>query len=507
MRFKLYLKNAVLLTAGGFALRLLGMAFRVYIAGYLGSEGMGLYQLILAVYGVFIALCSAGINVASTRLAAQSLARGRGMAQTLWGLIGAAACLGTLAMLAQFALAPLIARWGLHDMRAELGLRILAPSLPFMAVAGAIRGCFLARRRVGPNVLAQLVEQAVRMIVAAVALSLLANWGAGYACAAVLIGNTISEAVSCLLMAGFAGREPAFKARPSDPLQGFTWRELWSIAWPVGGNRLLVSVLQAVESSLIPLCLTLYLGQRGQAVAQYGLLKGMALPLIFFPFSVLSALSGLLMPEITRAYTRKDAAAEARLIDTTMRTAGLFSAVAGAGLILFGEPLAALVYQEPEVGQYVRLLGWIAPFMYLESMVDGILKGLGEQLATFRYSLLDSGVRILAASLLVPRYGAMGFLGMMALSNLLTFLLNLLRMLRCTRLRPRITAWFLVPAAVACLGSVPTLAVRQVVSPDMIGLAAQLVVFAVGAGLPAVFLLFKNRDLVRQVRHPYTPRG
>ena len=34
MRFKLYLKNAVLLTAGGFALRLLGMAFRVYIAGY-----------------------------------------------------------------------------------------------------------------------------------------------------------------------------------------------------------------------------------------------------------------------------------------------------------------------------------------------------------------------------------------------------------------------------------------------------------------------------------------
>ena len=507
MRFKLYLKNAVLLTAGGFALRLLGMAFRVYIAGYLGSEGMGLYQLILAVYGVFIALSSAGINVASTRLAAQSLARGREMAQTLWGLVGAAACLGTAAMLAQFALAPVVARWALHDMRAELGLRVLAPSLPFLAVAGALRGCFLARRRVGPNILAQLAEQAVRMLVAAMALALLAGWGAGYACAAVLIGNTVSEACSCLLMACFAGREPAFRPRPSDPVQGFARRELWAIALPVGGNRLLVSILQAVESSLIPMCLTLHLGQRGEAVAQYGALKGMALPLIFFPFSMLSAMSGLLMPEIARAHTRKDKTAEARLIDTTMRTAGLFSAVAGAGLILFGEPLATLVYREEAVGLYVSLLGWVAPFMYLESMVDGILKGLGEQLATFRYAVLDSGVRILAAVLLVPRYGALGFLGMMAISNLMTCLLNTARMLRCTRMRPRPGAWLLVPAAVVGLGALATLATRQVVSSGMAGLVAQLAVFGAGAGVPAVFLFVKNRDLVRQVRRRHTGTG
>lgn len=65
----------------------------------------------------------------------------------------------------------------------------------------------------------------------------------------------------------------------------------------------MASVLQAGESVLIPACLAAYLGTRAEAVAQYGSLKGMALPLIFFPFSVLAALSGLLMPEITRAHT------------------------------------------------------------------------------------------------------------------------------------------------------------------------------------------------------------
>ena len=83
----------------GFALRALGMVFRVFVAARLGPEGMGLYQLILSVYMVFVSLASAGINVASTRLGAQCLTRGRGMAPTLRSLAATAAVLGTAAML------------------------------------------------------------------------------------------------------------------------------------------------------------------------------------------------------------------------------------------------------------------------------------------------------------------------------------------------------------------------------------------------------------------------
>ena len=493
MRIRTYLKNAALLTAAGFALRVLGMVFRVYIAGWLGGEGMGLYQLILAVYGVFVALATAGVNVASTRLAAQSLARGRGMAPTLWRLVSAAACFGTLAMLAQFALAEPLAHWMLHDARAELGLRILAPSLPFMAVAGALRGCFLARRRVEPNITAQLVEQLVRMAVAAFALSRLAAWGAGYACGAVLMGNTVSEGISCLLMAAFARRETAFRPAAGDPAQGFTRRELFGIALPVCGSRLLASALQAMESSLIPLCLALYLGERTAAVTQYGAVKGMAMPLIFFPFSVLAALSGLLMPEIARAGARRDSAARARLIHTAMTLTGLFAVLAGAGLILFGEPLAALLYQEEAVGQYVRVLGFIAPFMYLESMVDGILKGMGEQLATFRYSVLDSALRILAMSALIPRYGITGFFVVMAASNLLTCTLNLHRMLHCACMKVDWAAWFILPAALAGIGLTPVLWLRKILPDTPLGLAAEMAVFLLGAGVPLLLTWRKNK--------------
>lgn len=429
-RRKAYLQNALLLTASGLVLRMLGMGFRVVLSAYLGGEGMGLYQLILAVYMVFVSLATAGMNVAATRLAAQSLARGQGMAATLRGLCTAALAFGTVAMVAQALLAGPAAHFLLHDARAETALRVLAPSLPFMAVSGALRGCFLAARRVTPNVVTQLIEQLVRMAVAVAGLRVMAQWGAGYGCAAVLLGNTVSEGVSCCLMLLFAARTPEFARRGQEPLHPYTRRELYEIVLPVTGSRLLGSGLQAVESSLIPLTLSLYTGSRAVAMTQYGNFKGMALPLLFFPFSVLSALSGLLMPEITRAHTRGDGAGTRRLIGTMLKLTGLFSLAAGACFVAFGPQLAQIVYRDAEVGRYVQVLGFVAPFMYLESMVDGVLKGLGEQLATFRYSLADSLLRIAAIAVLLPRYGIIAFLGIMIVSNLFTFTLNTRRMLK-----------------------------------------------------------------------------
>ena len=60
-----------------------------------------------------------------------------------------------------------------------------------------------------------------------------------------------------------------------------------------------------------PPALPLHLGTEGgraAAVAQYGSLKGMALPLLTFPFGLLGSLSVLLMPEITQAHIRGETA-------------------------------------------------------------------------------------------------------------------------------------------------------------------------------------------------------
>ena len=455
-----YLKNAALMTGADVLLRLAGMGLRIYLANALGGEGMGLYQLVLAVYALFVTLATAGVSVAATRLMAEELSRGRAEARgMLVRLLAAGLGLGAFAMVAQFGLAGLAAAWWLGDARAAGALRAAAFGMPWMAVSAVLRGFFIARRRVEPNVLSQLAEQTVRIGAVYVVLEqgILLGWDHGRKCTAVLAATALSEAVSACMMLLFYHREArrcfaGEKARrPRDP-----GRRLWDILWPVEGGRCLASALHTAENMLVPACLTVCLldaGGRSAAVAQYGSLKGMALPLLTFPFGLLGSLSVLLMPEITQAHIRGERARLDCLLDRMLRLTGCFSALAGALFWVWGEPLALLLYHSQEAGFYLRVLGPAMPLMYLESMVDGAMKGMGEQKAVFRYSLWDAVLRIAGVLLLLPRWGMKGFLWVILLSSAYTCQMNTARLLHVSGLQPRLWRWLGAPALAALVSA------------------------------------------------------
>lgn len=504
-----YLKNAVLLTGSSLALRLAGMAFRVWLAAALGDEGLGLYQLILAFYSVFITLATSGVSVAATRLVAEELLRGTAAARVMVRRLAAvAAALGCAAGAVQFALAGPAARWWLGDARAAASLRTLAVSLPFMALAAVLRGAFVALRRVQPNVVSQLVEQGFRIGAVVWLLGRLPADDLAARCQAVLLGETLSEALSAGLMALFYRRAcrrelaeaptgdgdglapPAGRAAPAgggeggipqeragapappptaapEPLSA-ALRRIWAILWPVEGGRCLSSGLHAAENLLVPACLAVYLGAAGggraQALAQYGALKGMALPLLSFPFSLLGSLATLLMPEITQAQVRGQTRTLNALLDRMLTLTAYAAALGGAFFRLWAQPLGQLLYGSAEVGFYLRVLAPMAPLMYLESMVDGAIKGLGEQKAAFGYAAWDSVLRIAGVVVLLPRRGMQGFLLVMLWSNLFTCLLNARRLLRVTGLRVRWGRWLAAPCAAAGGGAAAGWAVGQMLA-------------------------------------------
>mgnify|MGYP000546813298 CR=1 FL=1 len=73
----IYLKNAAILTAASLVLRAAGMGLRVLLAAHLGSEGMGLYQLVLPIYALAWSITSAGFTTTISHLAAQEYIRGQ----------------------------------------------------------------------------------------------------------------------------------------------------------------------------------------------------------------------------------------------------------------------------------------------------------------------------------------------------------------------------------------------------------------------------------------------
>lgn len=427
-----YLKNAALLTGSDVVLRLAGMGLRIWLANELGGEGMGLYQLVLAVYSLFITLATAGVSVAATRLMAEELsgpASARGAARRHAApSAGGRTCAGAVCRRAAAddsgSCGPVVA-W--RCPRRRCFARFSAGNAVDGGLGGAAR-FFHRRRHVAPNVFSQLTEQTVRIALVALALTRTEGLAVGVRCMLVLGATAVSEAVSALCMLAFYRRDArsAFAGqkavRPADPA-----RRLWEILWPVEGGRVLASALHTAENMLVPACLAVYLinaGGRTAALEQYGELKGMALPLLTFPFGLLGSLSVLLMPEITQAHILGQTERLNALLDRMLRLTGYFSALAGVLFWVWGRPLAQLLYQSADAGFYLETLAPAMPLMYLESMVDGAMKGIGEQKAAFRYSVWDSILRIGGVVALLPRFGMKGFLAVILLSSLYTCAAN-----------------------------------------------------------------------------------
>ncbi len=453
----LYLKNAAILTITGLGLRAAGMFFRVYIAGQIGAEGMGLYQLIFTIYSLCITVATSGVSVAATRLAAEELTQpDMGRARGVLGkVMRLGLALGLAAGAAQFLLAYPAAKYWLGDARAVLSLRILAPSLPFMALAAAARGYFFARRQVGPGARAQIYEQIIRIGLVLLVMPRVMDWGVQYACAAVVLGNTVSEIASALFMAYHYKRDThrLFDGAKANAPAGTTGR-LWRIVAPVEGGRCLDSALRTVENTLVPACLLRFLGSREESLAQFGALKGMAMPVLLFPFSFLNPLATLLLPEVTEAHILGKRRTLETLVGRIMLFTTTFSVLAGGLITLYAYPLGRILYQDETIGFYLRVLAPVLPGMYLDAMGDAVLKGLGEEVATFRYSIWDSTLRIVLVLALMPRFGMKGFLFVTLCSNILSALLNIFRIEKVAGIKTRWYRWFLQPMLLFGLAAV-----------------------------------------------------
>ncbi len=480
-RVSIFVKNAAILTVTSLILRTVGMFFRVYMSGKIGAEGMGLYQLIFSIYVLGATFATSGISTAVTRLVADELVSGslRSVRRILRRSVILSLLIGIVSTAIIYAGAEIISVYWIKDIRAVPALRMLSLSLPSMGVSSCLRGYFIARRRVAGNSRAQLIEQAVRIAVVVLLIDRFAEQGLGMACLAVMIGDTVAEWVSCgCLAVGYLWDCRRVKRELSArTVQGSrsVVRRLLAIAAPITAGRYLNTILRTVENILVPTSIARYCGSQQRGLSEFGALKGMAFPLIFFPASFLSAMSTLLIPELSSANTLHDNAKICGSVRKALRITLYSSVLIGTVFLVFSRELGLLLYGSADVGVYLRVLAPLTPIMYTESIVDGMLKGLNQQTSSLKYSVTDSAIRIVLIVALVPFFGMGGFLFIMVISNLLTSFLNVRRLLKVTGVRIPWTEWLLRPTVAAALSSAAALFVTHL--PLVISLPGIILTF------------------------------
>lgn len=457
MNKRTFVKNTAVMTACSLLLRLCGILFRIFISNRVGAEGMGLYQLVFSVYILGTTFATSGLTTAVTRLAAGQLAqRNRpGVGRLL--RLSTLCCLlvGGVSALVLYVGAPVIGHL-IGDERAVPAIAVSGIALPFIGVASCLKGYFMARRRAWPPCLSQIVEQAVRIGGILLMLDTLWDGTLKNACLLIIVGDALSETVSCLLLLVAyrldVRREKKTDRHPSILLSGTELlRPLLHIALPLTAGRYLSTALRTIENILVPARLTVYTGSDSLSLAQFGAVKGMALPLIFFPSALLMTVSSLLIPELSDAHELGQKRQVSRLVERSMQVTLLGAMAIGGLFALLGRPLGYLLYKDSLVGLLLQILGPLTPVMYLDSVVSGMLKGLGQQVHSLWYSVADSMVRIVLTWVLLPHYGLTGFLFVMLVSNILTCTLSTGRLLTVSNTPMQWGCWVIRPGLCALL--------------------------------------------------------
>ncbi len=448
MKKTVFIKNAAILTVSSLILRFAGIIFKVWLAAKIGSEGIGLYQLVFSVYMFAATFATSGICTAVTRLISEELVVGNkaGIKKIVLRCIELSLVIAFFTILVLFFGADFIANRILHDTRAVLSLKILAFSLPFMGICSCVKGYFMARRKAAPSSSSQLLEQVVRIVVVFLVISRYDNLKLEYACATVFLGDTLAEAASCLYVY-IRYRIDFKKLKITAPATRKPYRLLPAIshiALPITTGRYLNSLLRMIENILVPICLSASaLG--GNGISLFGMIKGMALPILFFPSTLLSALSTLLLPEMSEAAVRGRKAVVQSISYRIIKITSLISIIFSALFLVGGMQFGRLIYGSNDVGFLIKALSPIVPFMYLDAICDGILKGLDQQKFTFRTSVGDSAIRIVLILLFLKRWGIYAFLGIMYFSNFLTGTLNVKRLIKVSGLKLNLTYTFFLP--------------------------------------------------------------
>lgn len=443
---KRFFYNGILLTLVGLAMRTVQLTLGAYISQHVGAESLGLNTLIMTVYGFALTFATSGISLTVTRLVADAIGRGESRRRIVYGAGGYALIFSGIACLILMFFAGLIGKSVVGDVRATSCLQILSLSLIPAALSSVISGYFVGVRRVSLNAVVQVVGQVFKVVCTVVLLTRMMGKGVTQSLIALSLGVTVTEII-CFLV-GLIEFLIDFRKYRSEA-GGVAIAPIYKMAFPLWLSAIFRSALLTLEHSLIPRRLCVGGETMSEALSSYGILHGMALPLILYPMSPLSSFSGLLVPEFAeeKARSSADGGRErmSRITAEALESTLIYSILCGVGLYMFCEELGFYVYNSYDAGSHIAALSIVVPIMYLDHVTDSILKGIGEHIFSMWVNIADAILSICLVYILLPIFGISGYALVIIVMELFNFTLSFIRLRGRIKFKLNFTKSVLIP--------------------------------------------------------------
>lgn len=492
-------RDTLMLTAMQLLLDTAALVLNVFITRQLGASAIGIFSLMGSFLGLAGIISNGNAFLCTSRLISEEQGKPNGNPNRIL-FHGIKLCL--LLSLSVSAVVVIfsgtISRRFFTGAEVTIAVRLMPAALICGAVSCCFKGYFNACRKASYAAAGDILEFAVKAGVIILLTLANADRSEAVVCRIMILSIISGNIVSLLFMLIMFAK---CRLRCTS-LGTLTFRDYAGFAFPIMGGGILTAVLSSANDALVPICLRQFGDSQEQALALFGIFEAIVIPTLFFPSVMLCSLSGIIVTESARASAAGNSerirSITSRLIEYTM----IYAAFAAAVLMRFGHQLGELLGGGDIAGKMIFAIAPVVPFIYMEIILEALIKGMGQQSFSSLNYLAEYVIRIAAVLILVPRFGFIGIAVSYYASNIFGNTSRLIKLLTFTKVRFRPFRMLISPVAYAAMTMYTSELICRIVGADGANMASMIFFIAVWLTLYGMVYAFSMTFSNSENREP-----
>lgn len=369
-----FLKSTIILTIGGLITKILGMIIKIVTNRLIGTEGLGVYMLIVPTFMLLISIAQLGFPIAISKLVAEEKSNNKNL---VFSIIPISLIINLIIIIFLFFTSNYIANNLLHDKRTLYAIRSIGLVLPFISISSIIRGYFFGKQRMIPHIISNITEDIIRLITIIIGIPIALKSGIESAVNFIILSNIVSELTSIFVLFFFLPKNFKLNKKDIKPNKK-NIKNILNISIPTTGSRLIGNIGYFLE----PVILTFFLLKNGYPntyiVNEYGILTGYVMPILLLPSFFTLAISQALIPIVSKAYSDRNITYAKSKIKQSI----IFSMIIGipTTIILFLVPEIPLkfIYNTTKGSLYMKFIAPICLLYYFQTPLSSSLQAMGK---------------------------------------------------------------------------------------------------------------------------------
>jgi stage V sporulation protein B len=367
--------------------KLISFIYRFPLNNIIDASGRGTFQITYNVYTLILAISTAGIPAALSRMVSSANASGNTKLGKRYFTVALPAfiIIGLVAMLVMFFFADDFASL-LNNSYAAPGIRVLAPAVFFACIISVYRGYAQGHGNMIPTAVSQITEVICKAVIGIIVAGTLVNMGyeTHLVSAGAITGVTIGLGLSVPILIWYKRKSDrglvlSDGAAPDTRSAMGIFGSIMRVSVPITMTAAMMSLMVNIDSAIVLGRLQSVLGYTETEASSLFGVYALGLTLYNLPPAIVVPVSVSIIPAIAAAITKGKPGEAGEIMQSSLKLVNLIAMPASAGLMVLAAPILKAVYDyDLQLATTILIiLGAASFFVCLQYITTSMLQANG----------------------------------------------------------------------------------------------------------------------------------